>query len=131
LGKLPAYRRHKATGQAVVTLGGKDYYLGPRKSVASRNEYQRVTREWLVSSGVHVTVDLSIVELLAAYWQHAKGYYVGHDDHLRRRSASPDQATLLAGGDQKLARKSAWRCGDVDSHARRQTITEDNPVPPD
>jgi hypothetical protein len=44
LGKLPAYRRHKATGQAVVTLGGKDYYLGPRKSVASRNEYQRVTR---------------------------------------------------------------------------------------
>jgi hypothetical protein len=113
LGKLPAYRRHKATGQAVVMLGGKDYYLGPWKSVASRNEYQRVTRSgW---SATHATVDLSIVELLAAFWQHAKAYYVGHDGHLRRRSARPDQATLLAGRDQKLARKSG---GDVETCTR-------------
>ena len=30
LDRLPRYRKHKATGQAVVTLSGHDYYLGPR-----------------------------------------------------------------------------------------------------
>ena len=27
--KLPSYRLHKASGQAVVTLSGRDDYLGP------------------------------------------------------------------------------------------------------
>jgi hypothetical protein len=27
--RLPKYRKHKATGQAVVTLNGSDCYLGP------------------------------------------------------------------------------------------------------
>ena len=26
---LPKYRKHKASGQAVVTLNGRDHYLGP------------------------------------------------------------------------------------------------------
>lgn len=26
--RIPSYRRHKPTGQARVTLGGKDFYLG-------------------------------------------------------------------------------------------------------
>jgi hypothetical protein len=25
---IPSYRRHKASGQAIVTLSGEDYYLG-------------------------------------------------------------------------------------------------------
>ena len=25
----PSYRKHRATGQAVVTIGGRDFYLGP------------------------------------------------------------------------------------------------------
>ena len=49
LGKLPSYRKHKATGQAVVSLGGKG--LGPWKSAASKAEYQRITRELLASGG--------------------------------------------------------------------------------
>jgi hypothetical protein len=27
---FPKYRKHKASGQAVVTLAGRDHYLGPR-----------------------------------------------------------------------------------------------------
>ena len=27
---LPKYRRHKASGQAMVTIAGKDHYLGPK-----------------------------------------------------------------------------------------------------
>ncbi len=26
---VPKYRKHRATGQAVVTLNGRDFYLGP------------------------------------------------------------------------------------------------------
>ena len=35
--KLPAYRRHKARGLAVVTLSGMDFYLGPYGTSASRS----------------------------------------------------------------------------------------------
>ena len=38
----PAYRRHKASGQAVVTLCGQDVYLGPHRTTASKREYDRV-----------------------------------------------------------------------------------------
>jgi len=45
----PKYRHHKATGQAVVTIAGKDHYLGPWRSKASRREYDRLTGEWLAA----------------------------------------------------------------------------------
>jgi hypothetical protein len=45
--RVPSYRRHKPTGQAVVTLNGKDHYLGKWNTAASRAEYGRVTGEWL------------------------------------------------------------------------------------
>ena len=38
-GSLPSYRLHKPTGQAVVTLDGQDYDLGPFGSVSSRKKY--------------------------------------------------------------------------------------------
>jgi hypothetical protein len=39
---IPAYRRHRASGQAVVTLNGVDHYLGRWNSPASRAEYDRI-----------------------------------------------------------------------------------------
>jgi integrase len=45
---VPSYRRHKASGQAVVTLNGVDHYLGAWNSPESRAEYDRVVNEWLV-----------------------------------------------------------------------------------
>jgi integrase len=76
---VPKYRKHKASGQAVVTIGGKDHYLGPHKSKASKLEYDRLIGEWvqngrkLPSDG---NSDTTIVELVAAYWKFAQGYYV-------------------------------------------------------
>ena len=32
----PKYRKHRASGQAVVTLDGRDRYLGPHGTNASR-----------------------------------------------------------------------------------------------
>jgi hypothetical protein len=34
----PKYRKHRASGQAVVTLNGHDYYLGPHGTKASKAE---------------------------------------------------------------------------------------------
>jgi hypothetical protein len=39
--KMPAYRLHKPSGQAVVTLGGKDCYLGPHGTELSKAEHDR------------------------------------------------------------------------------------------
>ncbi len=44
---LPSYRRHRPSGQAVVTLDSRDIYLGPYRSPESRAKYDRVVAEWL------------------------------------------------------------------------------------
>jgi hypothetical protein len=45
----PKYRKHRASGQAVVTLGGKDHYLGPYGTMASKIEYDCLIREFLAN----------------------------------------------------------------------------------
>lgn len=76
--KTPSYRKHKASGQAIVTLNGRMIYLGPYGSVASKHEYDRVIAEWL-SAGRQLpgqaTPDLTVSELAARYWEHATTYY--------------------------------------------------------
>jgi len=79
--RLPSYRLHKPSGQAVVTLGGKDFYLGKWNSKASRQEYDRLIGEWLAGGRVsppgEETSGLTVAELCLRYWQFAKGYYPG------------------------------------------------------
>ncbi len=45
----PSYRRHKASGQAVVTFHGRDHYLGRHGSDVSKNEYDRLIAEYLAN----------------------------------------------------------------------------------
>jgi len=75
--RVPKYRRHKPTGQAIVTLDGRDYYLGKYRSAASRAAYQRLTAEWLLNGGrlANRGDAITVVEVFAAYMQFAKGYY--------------------------------------------------------
>lgn len=74
---LPKYRKHRGTGQAVVTLSGRDHYLGKHGTAASRQAYDRLIAEWLVSGRQQLADDndLSIAELLSRYLKHAKTYY--------------------------------------------------------
>ncbi|MFG0290922.1 MAG: hypothetical protein ACF8CQ_22315 [Rhodopirellula sp. JB044] len=46
---LPKYRKHRRSGQAVVSIAGHDVYLGPYGTKASRAEYDRVIGEYLVT----------------------------------------------------------------------------------
>jgi integrase len=79
--QVPGYRLHRPSGQAVVTLSGTDFYLGPHGTQISRNEYDRVIAEWL-AKGRRLAVPaaeqnpLTISELLLAYWRHVTAYYV-------------------------------------------------------
>jgi integrase len=80
--RTPSYRRHKPSGQAVVTLDGRDLYLGRYGSPESRAEYDRLIAEWLVNGrrlpppASGQGSDLSVNEMLLAYLRHADSYYV-------------------------------------------------------
>ncbi len=92
---LPKYRRHKASGQAIVTLDGKDFYLGTYGTKSSKVEYDRLIAEWLANGRRLPQVDqvsTSMEELLAAYWKHAERYYVGLDGKPTNELASYRQA---------------------------------------
>jgi len=76
---VPKYRKHKQSGQAIVTLSGRDFLLGPHGTKASQLEYDRLIMEWLAagrspSFGI-ASETLSLTELVIDYAQHAKSYY--------------------------------------------------------
>lgn len=80
---IPAYGLHKPTGQARVRIDGQDVYLGPHGSEESRRKYEQIVRKLITDRAaveirvrVEIASDLTISELVAAYVQYAKTYYV-------------------------------------------------------
>jgi hypothetical protein len=70
--RIPSFRLHRPSGQAVVTLSGKDHYLGRHGSPVSRATYERLLAEWLANdrsrwSPEPPKSDLTINELLLVY----------------------------------------------------------------
>jgi integrase len=81
---VPGYRLHKQSGQAVVTLPDgfgrrRDVLLGRYGTPESRKEYARVLAEWEANGRrapqPAATADVTVNELLLAYWKHARDYY--------------------------------------------------------
>ena len=77
--KVPSYRKHKPSGRGVVTINGRDHYLGKWGSKASRAEYDRLIGEWLAAGrqmpAAKGTTLLTIAEVVVSFWQFAKSYY--------------------------------------------------------
>lgn len=75
---VPKYRKH-ASGQARVTINGRDYYLGPWRSRVSINEYDRIIAEYLASGRSNCfglsRNELSVAMLMVDYLKFAKQYY--------------------------------------------------------
>src|SRR4051794_37971754 len=72
---IPSYRRYKVSGQAVVTLSGVDFYLGPYGSAQSKAEYDRVTAEWLAGgrrppAKSDESDGMLVKELILGYYSH-------------------------------------------------------------
>jgi site-specific recombinase XerD len=94
---IPTYRLHKQSGQAVVTLPDglgrrRDVLLGKYGTPESRKEYARVLTEW-EANGRRLpqpvaASDITIHELLLAYWKHAHAYYGWTKDRTRGDRAS-------------------------------------------
>src|SRR5262249_4248581 len=81
---VPAYRLHRPSGSAVVTLpdgfgGRRDVRLGRYDTPESRQEYNRVIGEWLAAGrrlpSTSAPAALTLNELMLVYWQHAESYY--------------------------------------------------------
>jgi integrase len=78
--RIPSYCHHKASGQAVVRIDGKDHYLGKWNTPETKAEYNRLIGEWFANGQClpgksAVGPDLSVNELAAAYWRHAESHY--------------------------------------------------------
>lgn len=80
--KVPSYCHHKASGQAYVTIDGREHYLGKYGTPASKENYARLIAERFTGpsdtnlpvtpNGAEFTVD----ELVLRYWtEHVESYY--------------------------------------------------------
>lgn len=72
----PKYRKHKQSGQAIVTLSGRDFLLGPHGTKASRSEYDRLISEWIANGRqLRTETEITVVEIINSYRKFAEGYY--------------------------------------------------------
>jgi hypothetical protein len=82
---LPKYCRHKASGQAYVWVNKKRHYLGVYGTPESKKAYSRFIAELAINPistpQPSAAPELTVIELCAAYWEFAQGYY-RKDGHL-------------------------------------------------
>src|SRR4051812_16780254 len=99
--RIPGYRLHKASGQAVCTIKGRDHYLGRHKSVESRDRYRALVVEHL-ATGVAPERDsdegVTIGEVMIPYLTWA-------DQHYRLPSGKPTSQVLLIRLSLKVLRR--------------------------
>jgi integrase len=83
---VPSYRLHKQSGQAIVTLSGRDVLLGRHGAAASRDAYNRAIAQWLAAGRLPPPAKASPAQaaaeqgptvsvVLAGFLAHARTYY--------------------------------------------------------
>jgi integrase len=77
--RKPGYLHHKPTGQARVSINGKDHYVGPYGSSESRERYEDLIAEWFARQGDVVAYTLKVDELCLMFMDFADGYYRRED----------------------------------------------------
>jgi integrase len=106
-GSLPTYRLHRPTGQAVVTIDGQDYYLGPFGSARSKKKYNRLTDAWAARQerGAAEAEELpalsevrdvaTVKELILQYTVHARMYYSASEGQQREVGCIQDALQIV------------------------------------
>jgi integrase len=80
--RTPSYRYHKARHCAVVTIDGRDHYLGSYDSPESWEKYHRLIAEWFAGNHnpppptTSEPPPLTVSELILRYWRFVTSYYV-------------------------------------------------------
>lgn len=73
--RVPKYRLHRPSGQAVVTIAGRDRYLGSHGTPESVERYHRALAEHLAGVQRRAQAGISVAELIDRYLTHAETYY--------------------------------------------------------
>jgi integrase len=122
--RVPSYRLHRASGQAVVTLNGRDCYLGRHNTPESRAAYDRLVGEWQARGRVppdQGAYDLTVSQLILCYWKFAEGHY--------RKDGQPTSQLLLIKRALRVLREmygaeAASRFGPLALQAVRRKFVE-------
>lgn len=74
---VPKYRLHRQSGQGIVTLNGRDFTLGTFNTQASKDEYDRLIREWMANGRQLPRPEeaITVSEIILAFWCHAEVHY--------------------------------------------------------
>lgn len=86
---IPSFRLHKPSGRAVVTLNGRDHYLGDYSAPESQKQYGKLIDEWLAHGRrlppeeppAETPVIFTVNEMVLGYYRHCEQKYA------RRRRA--------------------------------------------
>lgn len=74
--RLPTYRFHRASNQAICCILGRTYYLGEFESKESRDKFNKLVAEYLTNPSFGIEKGRqSIAESVVAFLKHAKSYY--------------------------------------------------------
>jgi integrase len=85
--KLPSYRLHKSSNQAICRILGRTYYLGEFGSKESQDKFNRLVSEYLTNPSFGVEKSRqSVAESVVAFLKHAESYY-GKSELLNFRRA--------------------------------------------
>ena len=88
--RTPSYRFHKRSGQAVVTLSGRDHYLGRHDTKESREAYDELIAQWLVNGrrmpDPKEAKRITVVELVALFHRSCQRRYGPRRSVVKRMS---------------------------------------------
>jgi integrase len=89
-GRIPSYRNHRPSGLAVVTLNGRDHYLGQYGTPESRSKYEQLVGRWIAGGRRALRepeAGVTVNEVISAYWTHAGRHYRKHGQATTRLAA--------------------------------------------
>ena len=120
--RVPSYRRHKPTGQAVVTINGRDLYLGKWNTSASKDEYDRLIAEFLANGRqLRSEIQSTVVEVINAYRKFAEQYYRKNGDVTREYGCIKEALKIVR---QLYGRTIANEFGPLSLKAVRQRMID-------
>lgn len=127
---LPRYRLYKRTGNAVVTLDGRDFYLGTYGTAESRAEYERLLGEWMVTGrslpakSNKPSQGIAVVELVKRFFtEHVTRHY-RHPDGMPTKE-QPNSRLALRIVRELYGRSAAADFGPLALKAVRQRMIGD------
>jgi integrase len=136
--RIPALQVHRATGQARVTLNGRDVYLGPAGSAHAEALYHQEITRWLEEGDDYLAPCErvgSVADLADVYVEHANAYYVKRGEPTKTALTAKRSLELLVRsgladvepadfGPKRLKDFQAWLAADPSGHWSRRTIND-------